>query len=65
MKMIVIAEKRFDELFEKCLDKMKMAQTGVSGSNVGDDLQTVLRTENMHRTFHFYICALREDLKNG
>lgn len=60
MKMIVIKESIFDNLFQQALDKLKLERftnneesAKFANSPIGQ----------MHRAFHYEICKLKDKLK--
>jgi hypothetical protein len=63
MKYIVVEQERFDALFQRALDKLKLDQ--FTDSSTARSREQIFATDNMHRKFHYEVCCLKSELEKS
>ena len=65
MKVIQISEERFNELFQQCLDKLKLRSLQEGSINVRLNSQPDVDNfiNQLHRQFHYEVVSLQRELE--
>lgn len=67
MRMILIEEGNFNSMFQTTLDKLKLVslQEGKINVNLNNQVEVTNFISNLHRSFHYEVCMLKDRLVKG
>jgi hypothetical protein len=67
MRMILIEEGNFNSMFQTTLDKLKLVsmEEGVIDIKLNSQMEVTNFIQNLHRSFHYEVCMLKDRLVKG